>query len=86
MHLELTDEQTEALIRELSLIIEYDRYRLSPNKGTEGDPRDAAAEAAPRATSAAMELRAAEQGVLSATRLVQPLGLRPAVPRPPVLG
>jgi hypothetical protein len=29
MHLELTDEQTEALIRELSLIIEYDRYRLS---------------------------------------------------------
>jgi hypothetical protein len=31
MHLELTDEQTEALIRELSLIIEYDRYRLSPH-------------------------------------------------------
>jgi hypothetical protein len=30
MNLELTDEQTEALIRELSLIIEYDRYRLSP--------------------------------------------------------
>jgi hypothetical protein len=31
MHLDLTDEQTEALIRELSLIIEYDRYRLSPH-------------------------------------------------------
>jgi hypothetical protein len=31
MNLELTDEQTEALIRELSLIIEYDRYRLSPH-------------------------------------------------------
>jgi hypothetical protein len=31
MHLELTDEQTEALIRELSLIIEYDRFRLSPH-------------------------------------------------------
>jgi hypothetical protein len=30
MHLELTDAQTEALIRELSLIIENDRYRLSP--------------------------------------------------------
>ena len=29
MRFELTDEQTEALIRELSLIIEYDRYRLS---------------------------------------------------------
>jgi hypothetical protein len=31
MNLELTDEQTEAMIRELSLIIEYDRYRLSPH-------------------------------------------------------
>jgi hypothetical protein len=29
-HLELTDEQTEALIRELSQIIENDRYPLSP--------------------------------------------------------
>ena len=28
MHLELTDEQTEALIRELSLIIEYDPHGL----------------------------------------------------------
>jgi hypothetical protein len=30
MHPELTDEQTEALIRELSQIIENDRYPLSP--------------------------------------------------------
>jgi hypothetical protein len=30
MHLELTDEQTEALIRELSQIIDGDRYPLSP--------------------------------------------------------
>ena len=30
MHLELTDEQTEALIQELSLIIDGDRYPLSP--------------------------------------------------------
>jgi hypothetical protein len=30
MHLELTDEQTEALIRELSKIIDGDRYPLSP--------------------------------------------------------
>jgi hypothetical protein len=29
-HLELTDEQTEALIRELSQIIDGDRYPLSP--------------------------------------------------------
>ena len=30
MHLELTDEQTEALIRELSQLVENDRYPLSP--------------------------------------------------------
>ena len=30
MNLELTDEQTEALIRELSQIIDSDRYPLSP--------------------------------------------------------
>jgi hypothetical protein len=29
-HLELTDEKTEALTRELSQIIENDRYPLSP--------------------------------------------------------
>jgi hypothetical protein len=30
MHLELKDEQTEALIRELSQLIDGDRYPLSP--------------------------------------------------------
>ena len=30
MHLELTDEQTEALIRELSQLIDGHRYPLSP--------------------------------------------------------
>jgi hypothetical protein len=30
LNLKLTDEQTEALIRELSQIIENDRYPLSP--------------------------------------------------------
>jgi hypothetical protein len=30
MHLEPTDEQTEALIRDLSQIIDDDRYPLSP--------------------------------------------------------
>jgi hypothetical protein len=30
MHLEQTDEQTESLIRELSKIIDGDRYPLSP--------------------------------------------------------
>jgi hypothetical protein len=30
MHLELTDAQTEALMRELSKIIDGDRYPLSP--------------------------------------------------------
>ena len=33
MHLELTDEQTEALIRELSQLIDGDRYPLSPGAG-----------------------------------------------------
>ena len=30
MQLDLTDEQTAALLRELNQIIEYDRYPLSP--------------------------------------------------------
>jgi hypothetical protein len=30
MHLDLTDDQTEALIRELRNIIQNDRYLLSP--------------------------------------------------------
>jgi hypothetical protein len=30
MHLELTDEQTAALVRELSQIVPNDRYPLSP--------------------------------------------------------
>jgi hypothetical protein len=30
MHLELTDQQTEALVRELSQLINGDRYPLSP--------------------------------------------------------
>ena len=30
MHLDLTDEQTEALIRELFQIVQNDRYPLSP--------------------------------------------------------
>jgi hypothetical protein len=33
MNLELTDEQTEALTRALSRIIENDRYPLSPASG-----------------------------------------------------
>jgi hypothetical protein len=33
MHLELTDEQTEALIRELSQIIDGDRYPSVPASG-----------------------------------------------------
>jgi hypothetical protein len=30
MHLDLTDEQTEALVRELSEIVQNDRYPLGP--------------------------------------------------------
>jgi hypothetical protein len=72
MNLELTDEHTEALIRELSMIIEYDRYpSKSPHEGTEGDPRDAPAGARSPGTAApATALRAADEGtVCTATRL-----------------
>jgi hypothetical protein len=34
MNLELTDEQTEALIRELNNIVQNDRYPLSPRIAT----------------------------------------------------
>jgi hypothetical protein len=70
MNLELTDEQTEALIRELSQIIEYDRYRLSPHiRALKEIPRDAPTGARARAAAAATALRAAEQGPVSETRV-----------------
>jgi hypothetical protein len=71
MHIELTDEQSEALIRELSQIIDGDRYPLSPRIGVLkeilGQLRpEAEREPLPDATA----LRAAEQGaVCTATRL-----------------
>jgi hypothetical protein len=67
--LELTDEQTEALIRELSQIIENDRYPLSPRivalKEILGQLRPGARS---RAAAPATALRAAEQGAVSETR------------------
>jgi hypothetical protein len=54
MNLELTDEQTEALIRDLSQIIEYDRYRLSRHiRALKEIPRDAPTGARARAAAAA---------------------------------
>jgi hypothetical protein len=72
MHLELTDEQTEALIRELSQLIDGDRYPLSPRirvlKEIFWD--DAAGPRSPGTAAPTTALRAAEQGtVCTATRL-----------------
>jgi hypothetical protein len=71
MHLELTDEQTEALIRELCHTIDGDRYPLSPRivavKEILGMMRPEPARPTP--LSPATALRTAEQGALSETRL-----------------
>jgi len=73
MNLELTDEQTEALIRELSQIIENDRYPLSPRirvlKDNLGQLRPEPARQAP--LPPATELRAAEQRPISSARLAR---------------
>jgi hypothetical protein len=76
MNLELTDEQTEALLRELSQIIEYDRYPFSPRIRTLKEIRakiqpDSVREPLP-------PLRHYEQpskGAIWATRLATPLSL-----------
>src|SRR6266403_2272938 len=71
MHLELTDAQTEALMRELSKIIDGDRYPLSPRirvlKEILGMLRpEPVCEPLPPATA----LRTTEQGeILAATRV-----------------
>jgi hypothetical protein len=50
MNLELTDEETAALLRELDGLIDGDRYFLSPRiKNPEGDPRQDQAGAGARA-------------------------------------
>jgi hypothetical protein len=66
MNLELTDEQTEALIRELSQIIENDRYPFSPRIRVLRDILGQATAGArsPRTAAPATALRAAEQGAI----------------------
>jgi hypothetical protein len=71
MHLELTHEQTAALVRELSQIVQNDRYPLSARirvlKEILGMLRPEPTRPAPLPPRRA--LRAAEQGTLSETRL-----------------
>jgi hypothetical protein len=66
MRLELNDIQTEALIRELTQIIDNDRLSpQSPHCGAERDPRDAATGARTRGPAApTTALRAAGQGAV----------------------
>ena len=51
MNLEPTDEQTGVLIRELSQIIENDRYPSAPHCDTEGDPGETPARDRTRAAA-----------------------------------
>jgi len=68
MNLELTDEQTEALIRELGQIVRNDRYFLSPRVRVLRDILGKLRPEPARPTAAlAAELRATEQGEISET-------------------
>jgi hypothetical protein len=77
MHLELTNEQTEGLIRELSQTINGDRYPLSPRirvlKEILGMMRPEPAGPAPLPRAG---IRAAEEG----TVLAAPLAATPYAP------
>jgi hypothetical protein len=53
MHVDLSDEEIAVLMRELDTTIEGDRFpALAPHPDLEGDPRQAPAEAGPRALGA----------------------------------
>ena len=70
MNLELNEVQAAMLTRELHSIIQNDRYPLGPRiVAPQGDPGAATAGVRTRAPATAAELRAAEQGAISETRL-----------------
>jgi len=59
-NLDLTDEETAALVRELNAITDGDRYQFSaPHPDPEGDPGQAATAAGARTATAAEGVRAA---------------------------
>ena len=61
-HLDLTDEEAAALIKELADITGNDRYPFSPrNPDPEGDPDQTQTRAGPRALAAAEGVRAASR-------------------------
>jgi hypothetical protein len=80
MNLELNDMKAEALAGELSLLIENDRYPLSPRIGALkeilGKLRPGAR--SPRTAIPATASRAAEQGPIPATRLASDIPVMPA--------
>ena len=70
MRLELTDEQTHALIPELSQTIDGDRYPLSPRIAALKEILGAAtAGAGTRAVASVTTVRAAEHGAIPAATL-----------------
>jgi len=72
MHLDLWDEETAALIKELHDLVENDRYPFSPvHPHAEGHSRQAEAGAGAQALAAAEGLCAAEKWQIQATRLGQ---------------
>jgi hypothetical protein len=63
MNLDLSDEETAALLRELDGIIDNDRNFLSPRiRDIDGDLRQAPAAVGARAPTAAQALRVAPRG------------------------
>jgi hypothetical protein len=63
MNLDLTNEETAALLRELDNIIDKRPLpALAPHPDPEGDPREAQAGAAPRARTAPEALRTTARG------------------------
>jgi hypothetical protein len=61
------DEQTEALLRDLSQIIDNDLPIQSPDQDAEGDPRENPPGPRARAAAPSAALRAAEQGTIRET-------------------
>jgi hypothetical protein len=88
MHLDLSDEETPALIKELHDIVENDRYLLAAHPHAEGDPRQAQTGVGSRTPAAAEGVCAAIERPISETWLddAQPSMTELVAAPPPPLG